>query len=105
MAFQEIVIPQIVGIEEADERRFGGCEAAARGPGLSDVLVETDVAEAGIAKLLQRLLDDRDRIVGRGVVDDDRAQVPAGLAGDRFDRPSHEGAVVVVGNHHTDRGR
>ena len=42
MAFQEIVIPQIVGIEEADERRAGGREAAPCGAGLTHILVQPD---------------------------------------------------------------
>ncbi len=46
MAFEEIRVPQIVGIEEADEGRARRGEPAPRGAGLADVLVEPDAARS-----------------------------------------------------------
>jgi hypothetical protein len=38
MALEEVLVPEIVGIEEADERRLDGGEPGTRGAGLPDVL-------------------------------------------------------------------
>jgi hypothetical protein len=97
MPLYEILVPPVVGIEEADERRVQSGEAAPDRPGLSDVRVEADIVEPRIVEARQAIADFLVGVVGRGIVDDDgalKAYLPfpstgLGLEGDRTEYAAH----------------
>ena len=98
MALEEILVPQVVGIEEADERRLDGGEPAPRRAGLADILLEADQPEARVGELVQHLLHDGGGIVGRGVVDDHAIEVAEALARDRADRVADIVGAIEAGD-------
>jgi hypothetical protein len=61
MPGDEVVVPQVVGIEEADERRVELGQAAPDRAALTDVRLELEVAKAAVVELRQA---GPDRLVG-----------------------------------------
>ena len=102
MPGDEVVVPEVVRIEEADERRVELGHAAAQRAGLAEVGPELHVAKPRVAEAREAAPDDLVRAVRRGIVDDDDLQVADGLAGHQLDGLLDEGAVVVIGDHDSD---
>jgi hypothetical protein len=100
----EVVVPEVVGIEEADEGCVELRQATPDRAALPDIRLELDVAKARVIQVRQALPDRLVGSVGRGIVDDDRPDVANGLACDRFDGLADKVAVVVVGDNHANSG-
>ena len=100
----EVVVPEVVGIEEADERRVELRQAAPDRTALPDIRLELDIAEARVIQPGKALPDRLVGSVGRGIVDDDDPDVANGLARDRFDGLADKVAVVVIGDNHANSG-
>ena len=97
-------VPQVVRIEEADERRVQLGQAAPDRAALAEVRLELDVAKAAVVELRQARPDRLVGAVGRGIVDDDRADIADGLPGHRLDGLCDKVAIVVIGDDHANSG-
>ena len=98
MSGDEVGVPQVVRIEEADERCVQLGQAAPDRAALAEVRFELDVAKAAVVELRQAGADGLVGPVGRGIVDDDRADIADGLPRHRLDGLCDEVAVVVIGD-------
>ena len=96
------MVPDIVGIEEADEGRIQFRESATRGARLADVRLELDIVEAPVIQLGKALLDRRIGLISRGVIHDNDMEIAKGLACNRFDGSANIGTVVVIGDDDAD---
>jgi hypothetical protein len=98
----EVVVPEVVGIEEADERRVEFAHAAAERAGLAEVGPELHVAKPRVAEAREAAADDLVRHVVEASSTTIDLQVAHGLMGHRLDGLLDEGAVVVIGDHDSD---
>lgn len=102
MRDEKIWQPDVVGIEERQERRIGRGKTITERSKLAAILRTHQQAEAWIVDRLEKLADMVGRAVGRSVIDNDAGPPLVCLRQDRADRILDIGAIIVTGDDDAD---
>src|SRR6185312_1352181 len=100
----EVLVPNVVRVEKADEWCIQFRQATPNGATLPDIRFQPDIAKSGVVQVRKIVANHPVGLIGRSVVDDDNLDVTHRLSRGRANSVPDETRIVVVGDYYSDRG-